>query len=101
MPLPLKKGLTNGDSAKDMLGVKHLVQSQMCLILREESPGIIQGLSFSPQLQHKAASSDPLKCHGFHWLQKSTIGKIMLTDNIPVVLIILQGGVCVFLFCVK
>lgn len=32
MLLPLKKGLTNGDSAKDTLSFEHLFQSQMCLI---------------------------------------------------------------------
>lgn len=67
---------------------------------------MIRGLGFSLQRQQKAASSDPLKCHGLNWLRRSTNDNIKIkfrlwTDNIPVVLIMLHGGVCVFHICVK
>lgn len=76
-----EKGLTNGDSAKDTLSFEHLFQSLMCLIWREESPAMIWGLGFSLQRQQEAASSDPLKCHGFNWLQRATNGKIKIKST--------------------
>lgn len=42
---------------------------------------MIWGLAFSLQRQQGAASSDPLKCHGFNWLQRGTNGKIKIKST--------------------